>query len=262
MEISRDKPLPLYHQLKQHVLKEIEAGTWPIGFVIPSELDLAQRFDVSRATVRQALLELVQAGHLRRVQGKGTIVTKPAEPKVEPIGALTSFSENMRAAGIEPSRKTLTAEWRRPPLEVVDLMPGTADRAYYVERLLIADGIPLGIQRAWYPEAFVVPAESLFTREELDRRSIYDILQTHCGAVLDSAEETLDVLMPTEADADLLSLNPDSPIMLVHRNTFDTERRLIESVRLYYRSDRYRYRVALSRARKGGRHEPGTGDDA
>lgn len=261
MEISREKPLPLYHQLKQHVLREIEGGEWPVGSVIPSELELANRFDVSRATVRQALLELVQTGHLHRVQGKGTIVTKPAEPKVEPIGALTSFSENMRAAGIEPSRKTLTAEWRTPPAEIADAMPGTADRAYYVERLLIADGIPLGIQRAWYPEAFVVPAESLFTREELDRRSIYDILQTQCGAILDSAEETLDVLMPTETDADLLSLTPESPIMLVHRNTFDPEGRLVESVQLYYRSDRYRYRVALSRARKGGRHESGASDD-
>lgn len=252
MHISRESPLPLYHQLKEHFEGNIEGGVWEIGSVIPPEADLASEFGVSRATVRQALMELVRAGRLHRVQGRGTIVTEPAPPKVEPIGALTSFSENMTAAGITPTRRTLVAEWRKPVGEPLELLLEGSDRAYYVERLLLADGVPLGIQRAWYPERLVGKAEASFAKQELDRKSIYGILQHECGAVLHMAEETIDVLMPTKHDAALLALDPGSPIMLVHRHTFDPDKRLVESVRLFYRSDRYRYRVVLSRALKGG----------
>lgn len=250
MQVSRDNPLPLYHQLIECFRAEIAEGRWRVGAVIPPETELAARLGVSRATVRQALLELAQSGHLHRVQGKGTIVTRPAEPKVEPIGALTSFSENMRAAGVVPTRRTLHASWREPDDEPAPGLLGPSRRAFYVERLLIADGVPLGIQRAWYPERLVKRAEARFTKESLDRHSIYEILQEHCGVVLDHAEETIDVLLPSARDADLLALTPEQPIMLVHRNTYDPQERLVESVELFYRSDRYRYRVLL--VRNGG----------
>ena len=72
-----DSRLPLYQQLKEMFLEEISSGNWKIGTTIPAELEIATRFSVSRATVRQAVMDLVRAGHLRRIQGKGTIVTEP-----------------------------------------------------------------------------------------------------------------------------------------------------------------------------------------
>ncbi|MEX2542056.1 MAG: GntR family transcriptional regulator [Trueperaceae bacterium] len=249
MSISRDNPLPLYHQLRELFLAEISNGRWQVGGVIPSEIQLAKGFGVSRATVRQALLELVQTNHLRRIQGKGTIVT---EPKVEPLGALTSFTENMKAAGITPTRTTFFAEWRRPPPAIAKALPSSKNRAYYVERLLIAESIPLGLQRAWYPDWLISGNESYFSRKSLDKNSLYELLQIHCGITLDTAEETIDVLMPAANDAKLLDLAPDQPIMLIQRDTFDPSDRLIESVELLFRSDRYRYRVILSRSQRTG----------
>jgi GntR family transcriptional regulator len=249
MTISRENPLPLYYQLRQLFVEQISSGRWKVGAVIPSEVALARDFGVSRATVRQALQELVQTNHLHRMQGKGTIVT---EPKVEPLGALTSFTENMEAAGIAPGRHTFVAEWREPPTSVARKLQGGQARAYYVERLLIAEREPLGLQRAWYPERLIEGTESLFSRESLDRHSIYELLQSHCGAILDTAEETIDVLIPTDADAKMLGLPANQPSMLIQRDTFDPEGRLIESVELLFRSDRYRYRVTLSRSQRRG----------
>ena len=71
-----DSRLPLYQQLKEMFLDEISSGGWRIGTTIPSEIEIATRFNVSRATVRQAVMDLVHAGPLRRIQGKGTIVTE------------------------------------------------------------------------------------------------------------------------------------------------------------------------------------------
>jgi GntR family transcriptional regulator len=239
-----DYRLPLYQQLKEMILEEIARGTWRIGSTIPSELEIAKRFNLSRATVRQAVTDLVQTGNLRRIQGKGTIVT---EPKIEPLAALTSFSENMKAAGIVPSRRTLVIDWEVPPPEVAEVLGQASGQALYVERVLIGNGCPLAVQRAWYPARLVDEHRSLFTKEYLDHNSMYETLQTKCGAILHMAEETIDVGMPNKAEMKLLQLRPAQPVMIIHRNTLDPFLQTIELVELLFRSDRYRYRLTLTR---------------
>jgi GntR family transcriptional regulator len=242
--LTKDNRLPLSQQLKEMFLEQIANGTWKIGSTIPSELEIANQFNLSRATVRQATMDLVQTGHLRRIQGKGTIVT---EPKIEPLAALTSFSENMKAAGIIPTRRTLAIEWKSPSPEVAETLGQPSGQALYVERVLIGNGRPLALQRAWYPARLVGEQKDLFTKEYLDHHSMYETLQTQCGAILHTAEETIDVGMPNKAEMKLLQLRPGQPLMIIHRNTFDPFLRTIESVELLFRSDRYRYRVTLTR---------------
>ncbi len=240
-----DSRLPLYQQLKEMFLEEISSGGWKIGSTIPSELEIATRFKVSRATVRQALLELVHAGHLRRIQGKGTIVT---EAKIEPLAALTSFSENMKAAGITPGWKTFVVEWKSPPPRIAERLQQPTGPALYVDRLLLGDGRPLALQKAWYPAWLIDPHRDFFTREHLDQHSLYETLRTRCGVVLHTAEETIDVGMPNPTQAKTLNLRKGQPVMLIHRDTFDPFSRTIESVELVFRSDRYRYRLTLTRS--------------
>jgi GntR family transcriptional regulator len=240
-----DTRLPLYQQLKETFVAEISRGRWKIGTTIPSELEIATRFQVSRATVRQAILDLVHAGHLRRIQGKGTIVT---EPKIEPLAALTSFSENMKAAGITPSWRTFLAAWNFPSPQIAERLQQPRGRALYVERLLLGDGHPLALQRAWYPSWLVDPHKNYFSKEYLDQHSLYETLGVKCGALLHTAEETIDVGLPTPAQAKLLNLRKGQPVMLIHRDTFDPAARTIESVELVFRSDRYRYRLTLTRS--------------
>jgi GntR family transcriptional regulator len=242
--LTSDHRLPLYQQLKEMFLQEIRQGTWKTGATIPSELEIAKRFSLSRATVRQALTDLVQTGYLRRIQGKGTIVT---EPKIEPLAALTSFSENMKAAGIVPTRRTLAVEWKVPTPDMAETLRQPGGQALYVERVLIGNGRPLALQRSWYPARLVEEQRDLFTKEYLDHNSIYETLQTRCGAVLHTADETIDVGMPNKAEMKLLELRSGQPVMIIHRNTFDPFLRTIESVELLFRSDRYRYRVTLTR---------------
>lgn len=245
MVLERNHPLPLYQQLKEVLLKNISDGVWEVGSVIPPETELAKELHVSRATVRQAVLELVRAGYLHRIQGKGTLVT---EPKVEPIGALTSFTENMKAVGITPGRDTLEAEWKMPPREVGAQLQQEGKEALYVERLLVANGTPLALQRAWYPLWLVQGQEPYFTKAHLDHHSLYEVLETRCGAILDTAEETIDITMPSPEEAALLDIAEEKPLMVIHRTTYDPAGKSIESVQLLFRSDRYRYRVTLSRS--------------
>jgi len=240
-----DSRLPLYQQLKEMFLDEISSGRWKIGTTIPSELEIATRFEVSRATVRQAIMDLVHTGHLRRIQGKGTIVT---EAKIEPLAALTSFSENMKAAGITPGWRTFVVEWKSPPQQIAERLQQPIGRALYVERLLLGDDRPLALQKAWYPSWLIDPQQKLFTKEYLDQHSLYETLRTKCGAVLHTAEETIDVAMPSPRQTKALNLRKGQPVMLIRRDTFDPLQRTIEAVELVFRSDRYRYRLTLTRS--------------
>ena len=97
---------PIYIQIHNELKKEIEAGVWQIGQRIPSERDLALRFNVSRMTLRQAIQTLVDEGILERQVGSGTFV---ARKKVQDkLAAVTSFTEIMEAQGKKPSSKTVS----------------------------------------------------------------------------------------------------------------------------------------------------------
>jgi GntR family histidine utilization transcriptional repressor len=69
-----EKPVPLYAQLKQHVLENIRSGAWRAGERVPSEHELVREFKVSRMTANRALRELMRSGVLDRVAGVGTFV--------------------------------------------------------------------------------------------------------------------------------------------------------------------------------------------
>src|SRR6266699_3597029 len=98
--LERSNPLPLYYQLKEVLKQQIRAGHLAPHTAIPSEPELVSSYHVSRATVRQALTELVHEGLLYREHGKGTFV---CEPRVQQtLSELSSFSEEIRRRGKRP----------------------------------------------------------------------------------------------------------------------------------------------------------------
>src|ERR1700730_2660341 len=106
--LERSNPLPLYYQLKEVLKQQIQAGHLAPHTAIPSEPELVAQYHVSRATVRQALTELVHEGLLYRQHGNGTFV---CEPRVqETVSELSSFSEEIRSRGQRPGGLLLVGE--------------------------------------------------------------------------------------------------------------------------------------------------------
>src|SRR3954464_15855836 len=114
---SRAQREPKYWGLKRHLLELL--SSLPPGSPIPTERSLAADFDVSRTTVRQALAELTIEGRLLRVQGKGTFA---AEPKVAQRLQLSSYTEDMRAQGRQPSSRLLEASEQPAEAELARLL--------------------------------------------------------------------------------------------------------------------------------------------
>ena len=75
--LNRAAPVPLYHQLAEYLRQQIEQGPWQPGDFFTTEEELQKTFQVSRATVRRALQQLMAEGLLERITGKGTFIARP-----------------------------------------------------------------------------------------------------------------------------------------------------------------------------------------
>lgn len=111
--IDKSSSIPLYRQVKEYILTLINRGE-DENLMLPPEIEISTQFNISRATVRTAILELVQEGVLERVPGKGTFIKeKPntllfanwisREPHTEGIIAeiLSRFNEDRREGFIK-----------------------------------------------------------------------------------------------------------------------------------------------------------------
>ena len=80
--VNKEIAMPLYSQIKELIMRSITSGEFKAGSRIASEVELAQKYGVSRITTKQALLELMQEGIVYRVPGKGTFVKSlPSQPE-------------------------------------------------------------------------------------------------------------------------------------------------------------------------------------
>ena len=81
-----DKSVPLYRQVEEVILTQIESGKFKAGETIPSERTLASEMGVSYITVRQAIGELENRNFVTRIQGRGTFINGSDEPEIQNIG--------------------------------------------------------------------------------------------------------------------------------------------------------------------------------
>jgi len=247
--MMRHSPVPLYRQLQRVLVRRMEEGHLVPGMMM-SESELVNAYGVSRITVQKALDHLVREGWIVRVAGKGTFVTE--RRKLEPMSALTSFSENMRALGKTPSYQTISVV-RLPAsaliAERLGINPG--DDVLVITRRLFADGLPMALMRAHLPPRIYRRDEERWTRERLDRTSFYRILEDDLGITLWKAQETVEA-MTADADSALLDLPPDGIMLVVHRHTLDQDGLPVEYTQLLYRADLYRYQAKLFRTPVSG----------
>lgn len=245
MAIDRQASTPLYIQLKDMIAAEIREGALQPGARLRSEAELERTHRVSRITVRQALGALVQDGDLYRVPGKGTYV---AVPKVAPLAAFTSFSENMAAQWLTPSYRVLSVAWVAPPPAARDeLALGGGEQALRLERLLLANGEPMCLQDGYYPERALGAARDLLTPEALGATSLYRLLEGRLGLRLWKAEETVEPAIANREEVRQLGIARETPVLVVRRRSYLVSGDPIETVKLVFRGDTYRYRVDLFR---------------
>ena len=238
--LDRELPVPLYHQLKSLLLRRIEVGELKPNARLETEDQLAASYRVSKATVRQALGELAQAGYLRREQGRGTFV---AEPRVEQgPRELTSFSVDMQRRGLAAHSLVLgRAVIAADAATAAKLRIASGARVFRLERLRRAGGDTLALQTAHVPLE-LAPG---LAGEEFESGSLYQILERKYGLTPFSAHERHWAALIERAQARLLKVAAGSAGLCAERVAFLRDGRPLEYTCSVMRADRYQITLEL-----------------
>lgn len=244
MLVNRTRPAPLHHQVRRAIQAQIQADSLKPGDRLPAEHEFAEQFGVSLAPVRQALLDLVAAGIVVRVKGKGTFV---AETRVDtPVTLLASFTDELRARRITFSMTVLDQALVQGPSHVLAALelPVGAE-VVRVRRLALVRGEPAAILDA-YLDAERFGGLASITGFELGR-SLYRTLEDDFDTKVGQAQSTLDVVRCDDDQAELLEVPLGTPALLVRSVTQDMEGRPVELADVLYRGDRFTFRIDSQR---------------
>jgi len=232
MTTAADRPAsePRYYTVKRHLLEFI--GSLEPGAAVPTERELALEMQTSRTTVRQALGELVVEGRLVRRQGSGTYV---AEPKITWPLYVASFTEQVYASGFTPSAQVLGTQRIAASAELSQRLRLSARAPVYkIERLRLADNWPIAIETSWLP-AKRFPG---LTRLIRTHGSLHAMLASHYGTTLQTGEESIETVPATPREAGPLRVDVGTPMLVVSRQSFDSEGTPVDFGRTWFRGDR------------------------
>ena len=222
------RPPSLYRKVAEDIKAAIAAGGYAAGNRLPSESELAERYSVSRGTIRQAFAALRADGVIASRRGARRVVL--GGPRVQSFGELLSFSRWARALGEVPGGRVVAM--RRRPAKT-----GEADRlaiepgapVYHLTRVRTLSGRPVMIERGAYPDRVGVLVAGL----DLENDSITERLE-ELGIVFADAEHVMDAIPASAEDARLLGVSPRVPMLRERRLTTD-----LAGVPVEWSDDRY-----------------------
>jgi GntR family transcriptional regulator len=253
---------PLYSLVASRAEELISSGIWQEGDRLPPERQLCRDFDVSRSTLRQALDELEERGLISRHQGRGTFVTRPRFQL--PIVGAFSIRDAMRQHGMIVTTRVIgvqVIEASRQLASDLACLPG--EPVVVIERLRTGDGDPMVLDTA-HLRADLFPG---LAEADLEHRSLYEILETDYGRVVAEAQETIEPVILTPRECQLLGVPPHTTALLTRRLTTDAHGVVVALGHVLLRGDRSRYLFkrtvdGLALGRGSGRLAPTLGRGA
>jgi GntR family transcriptional regulator len=232
--------LPLYHQVAGVLRQRIEEGIYPVGARLQSEDEFAAEFDVSRATVRQAVGELVMEGLVVRRQGRGTFVESPGKLVLQQrfrgsLSDLIAESHRATTRDIEVMHDTPFPGYIVTALH----MPGP--EGTIVRRTRMMDAAPFSYTISYLPSEI---GKKVVSVDGLRRTALMELLIEH-GVALTSATQSIRAQLADPGLCARIDVELGSPVLYVERMVNDTSGQPVEFVRSWYRGDRYEYTVTL-----------------
>jgi GntR family transcriptional regulator len=223
-------PQTLYRKVAADLRDAISAGAYGSGARLPAEGALAERYGVSRGTIRQALAQLRADGLVTSRRGTRRVVLDAGATHVQSFAELTSFARWARSIGEEPGGRTI-AVVREPgrPLECEQLRLAGGAYVYRVLRLRTLSGRPVMVERTVYPEW----VGALVERFDPDADSHSALLEAE-GVLFTDADHTIDLTRADADDARLLECGTGEALLREQRRSTDPAGRPVE-----WSDDRY-----------------------
>ena len=225
---------PAYMRIHDAIKKEIDEGIWKIGERLPSERDLADDYNVSRMTLRQAITLLVEEGILERRVGSGTYVS--SRRVQDKMRGTTSFTEIVRSQGKTPSSKLISYQKKlasEAEMKHLDLAP--TDYVIRMERVRFADDIPLVFEVASIPEKFI----RHFNRDDITKHFFQTL--TDNGYEIGKSQQTIYAKNATDRVAKYLNIAKGQAVLALTQVSYFTDSKPFEYVHSQYVGERFEF---------------------
>lgn len=235
---------PLYRRLIDYIVDRIRSGELQEGDMLPTEAELCSEFQMSRQTVRTALLSLVNDGYLVRIKGKGTFVTKPKTIEDTTI-FLESFSKEMERRGYRVKSEVLELRSIRSPAEIAEkLNTPEQEEVIKLKRLRYQEGNfesgPIVLTTSWFPKRF-----SYLLKYDFEQTSLHDVYMEN-KTRRKSAEKEVSARILSSRDCRLIGVPVNSLAVLIASITFDQDDALIEYSESYYPAERNEFKMKVA----------------
>ncbi len=232
---------PLYYQLMNELLRRMDSGEIKPGEQLPSELDLKQEYNVSRATVRKAYEELALMGRIKKKQGLGAFANHPRIEKG--VSKLTGFSEDILNRGGVPTSitksQTLETANENVRLKLKLEENGLVNK---LERIRLNNNVPIATEICYIPYALCNLQDI-----DLNKQSVYSLLEKQYNLEITNAIQSLEPMLPTKEDKVNLELDEDELILYTERLTYLDNQTPVEYTETKYRSSKFKFWVTLKR---------------
>lgn len=237
---NKESQIPYYLQIYGELKDRIETQVYKPNEMLPSENELAEEFNVTRLTVRNAIKKLKDDGRIYTKKGKGSFVNPPKI--VQDLYRVYSFGREFDEKGYTLESTVLEA--------YIDKCNGTVQKnlqlqaeelVFIIRRIRKLENIPVIVEVSYIPVK-VIPG---FTIEEVQSTSIYDLLEKKYKLNITKAKEYLDPTIADEYYSRLLEVELGTPLFATERVTYTSGDKPIDYRRCIIRSDKFRFSVEL-----------------
>lgn len=221
--MERGTGMALWRQIEHALISDMDDGIYYPGDRLPTEWELAERFDVNRHTVRRAMSSLADSGRVKVIQGRGTFV---AENVVTyPLGERVRFTQSVEKENRLPGRRILRTETVRCEEKVAGYLGiSKGDEVVVIERISLVDDRPVIYSTSYFPAMrFPNMAEAVrqveTTTEAFSIAGISDYRRKWTRITAD---------LPMADEARYLEIPQNRPVLRTYKLDVDTEGHPIE----------------------------------
>jgi DNA-binding GntR family transcriptional regulator len=248
--LNKTGPKPLYLQIKLWMMKEIEAGQWPVHYKLPAEEDLARSLKVSRGTVRQAIQELIAENRLTQIHGRGTFVISGRQIESAITEQLIAFSEDLILQNIPFKTEVLEQRLMVPDTRVRALLGLKADDlVFFLQRRRYVNNVPIIFTKNYVRYELCPGIE----REQFRELQLFRCLEGKFGLHLSWARRTSEARLATPQESATLDVAAGAPVLYMEQIVYLDDGRAAECSDIWMRGDRFRLSSIITR---GGMHTP------
>ncbi len=234
--IDKNSVIPIYYQLAKLFEKQIRRGELKPGEALPTEMEIASLFGISRMTVRRAISELVAAGMVYTQQGKGTFVARPKLDNI--VFELNNFNEEIKKRGLKLQSTILEARIVKADEQLKARLGAElgSSRFLFFRIVIAADG-----ERLAYETKYIIyTKQKPILESELKDPSLSNLVAAHSDCLPVSSQKVLQASVANEEEALILGISPNAPVFLIEQTIYDLEKRPIGWGKSIYRGDRYK----------------------